>query len=199
MAGKSKIVNTHTLVASYLGSQMRKERRNVRPEGVPLRVWYCPQITSWSLRGVTSLVQCGGVRSMQVDGRLPTGQRQGDVVIHSLTANIGQFGLHSNSLVHFFLWGANVFTLGSKEHYFRSRNLALPQDSHSLRWSTCDLWTVRNNCSALRSFRPVAHRTVTSAMANVYLANWTPARATLTQSDKPSDNHKGSSQDNLRW
>jgi hypothetical protein len=26
-------------------------------------------------------------------------------VIHSLTANIGQFGLHCNSLVHFFLWG----------------------------------------------------------------------------------------------
>jgi hypothetical protein len=30
---------------------------------------------------------------MQVDGRLPIGQRQGDVVIHNLTANIGQFGL----------------------------------------------------------------------------------------------------------
>jgi hypothetical protein len=29
---------------------------------------------------------------MQVDGRLPTGQRYGDVVIHSLTANNGQFG-----------------------------------------------------------------------------------------------------------
>jgi hypothetical protein len=29
---------------------------------------------------------------MQVDGRLHTGQRQEDVVIHSLTANIGQFG-----------------------------------------------------------------------------------------------------------
>jgi hypothetical protein len=26
---------------------------------------------------------------MQVDGRLPTGQRYGDVVIHNLTANIG--------------------------------------------------------------------------------------------------------------
>jgi hypothetical protein len=51
---------------------------------------------------------------MQVDGRLPIGQRW-DVVIHSLTANIGQF-MHCNSLVHFFLWGAKFFTLDSKEH-----------------------------------------------------------------------------------
>jgi hypothetical protein len=29
---------------------------------------------------------------MQVDGRLPIGHRLGHVVIHSLTANIGQFG-----------------------------------------------------------------------------------------------------------
>jgi hypothetical protein len=29
---------------------------------------------------------------MQVDRRLPIGQRSGDVVIHNLTANIGQFG-----------------------------------------------------------------------------------------------------------
>jgi hypothetical protein len=29
---------------------------------------------------------------MQMEGRLPIGQRNGDVVIHSLTANIGQFG-----------------------------------------------------------------------------------------------------------
>jgi hypothetical protein len=39
---------------------------------------------------------------MQVDGKLPIGQRQGDAVFHSLTANIGQFK-HCNSLVHFFL------------------------------------------------------------------------------------------------
>jgi hypothetical protein len=31
----------------------------------------------------------GGVQSMQVDGRLPVGQRYRDVVIYSLTANIG--------------------------------------------------------------------------------------------------------------
>jgi hypothetical protein len=62
-------------------------------------------------------------------------------VIDSLTANIGQFK-HCNSLVHFFVWGANVFTLDSNEHYFRSRNHALPQDSHSLWGSTRDLWTV---------------------------------------------------------
>jgi hypothetical protein len=29
---------------------------------------------------------------MQVDRRLPIGQRKDDVVIHSITANIGQFG-----------------------------------------------------------------------------------------------------------
>jgi hypothetical protein len=69
---------------------------------------------------------------MQVDGRFPIGQRQGAVLIHSLPANIGQFK-NCNSLVHFFLCGSNVFTLDSNEHYFRSRNLALPQDSHSLR------------------------------------------------------------------
>jgi len=78
---------------------------------------------------------------MQVDGRLPIGKRQGDVVFHSLTANIGQFK-QCNSLVHFFLWEANVFTLVSNEHYFRSRNLALPQDPYSLRGSTRDLWIV---------------------------------------------------------
>jgi hypothetical protein len=32
---------------------------------------------------------------MQVDRRLPIGQRYGDVVTHSLTANIGQFGFWS--------------------------------------------------------------------------------------------------------
>jgi hypothetical protein len=36
---------------------------------------------------------------MQVDGRLAIGQRQEDVVIHSLTANIGQFK-HCNSIVY---------------------------------------------------------------------------------------------------
>jgi hypothetical protein len=36
----------------------------------------------------------------------------------------------------------NVFILGSNEHYFCSQNLALPQDTHSLQGSTCDLRTV---------------------------------------------------------
>jgi hypothetical protein len=62
-------------------------------------------------------------------------------VIHSLTANIGQFK-HCNSLVHFFLKGANIFTLDSNELYFCSRKFTLPQDSHSLQRSTRDLWTV---------------------------------------------------------
>jgi hypothetical protein len=65
---------------------------------------------------------------------------------YSLTAKIGQFK-HCNSLVHFFLWGTNVLALDSNEHYFRSRNLALTQDSHSLRGSTRDLWTV-HGCSS---------------------------------------------------
>jgi hypothetical protein len=61
--------------------------------------------------------QCsaGGVQSMQVDGRVTTGQRYTDVVIHSLTVNIGQFK-HCNSLVNFFRLGANIFTLDSDEH-----------------------------------------------------------------------------------
>jgi Flp pilus assembly protein TadB len=37
---------------------------------------------------------------------------------------------------------ANVFTLYSNEHYFRLRNRALPQDSHSSRGPTRDLCTV---------------------------------------------------------
>jgi hypothetical protein len=52
---------------------------------------------------------------------------------------------HCNSLINFFLWGANVFTLDGNEHYFRCRNRALPQDSHSLRSSTRDLWTLAND------------------------------------------------------
>jgi hypothetical protein len=61
--------------------------------------------------------------------------------MYNLTANIGHLGLHCNSLVHSFLLRANVFTFDSNEHYFRSRNRALPQDSHSLRASTRDLLT----------------------------------------------------------
>jgi hypothetical protein len=41
---------------------------------------------------------------MKVDGRLAVGQRQGDEVVRSLTANIGQFK-PCNSLVHFFFEG----------------------------------------------------------------------------------------------
>jgi hypothetical protein len=58
-----------------------------------------------------------------------------------------------NSLVHFFLRGVNVFTLDSNEHYFRSRNLALPQDSHSLRGTTRDLWTVFAYCCGVTLYR----------------------------------------------
>jgi hypothetical protein len=77
---------------------------------------------------------------MQVDRRLHIGQQR-DVVIHSLTAHIGQFK-HCNRLVHFFLWGANVFTLGSNKYYFCLQNCALPEDLHSLRGSTRDLWII---------------------------------------------------------
>jgi hypothetical protein len=62
-------------------------------------------------------------------------------VIYSLTANIGQFGSNVTALFIFFR-GENVFRLGSEEYYLRSQNLALPQDSHSLRGSTRNLWTV---------------------------------------------------------
>jgi hypothetical protein len=69
---------------------------------------------------------------MLVDGRFSIGQRQENVMIRSVTANIGQFK-HCNCLVHFFLCWVNFFMLDSNEHYFRSRNLELPQESHSLR------------------------------------------------------------------
>jgi hypothetical protein len=39
---------------------------------------------------------------MQVDGRLPTGQRLEDVVIYSLTANIGQFKRCNSLFISFF-------------------------------------------------------------------------------------------------
>jgi hypothetical protein len=54
---------------------------------------------------------------MQVDGRLPTAQRQEDVLIHSLTANMGQFGSIVTALfISFFdgqmfsLWIVTNFT-----------------------------------------------------------------------------------------
>jgi hypothetical protein len=66
-----------------------------------------------------------------VDGRLPTGQRYGDVVIHSLTANIG----HVHALLISFFDG-RMFSR------WILTNIALPQNSHSLRGSTRDMWTV---------------------------------------------------------
>jgi hypothetical protein len=58
-------------------------------------------------------VQCGGEYGAcrWTEDFLLTRDKRG-VVIHSLTANIRQFK-HCNSLVHFFLWRANVFTLDS--------------------------------------------------------------------------------------
>jgi hypothetical protein len=91
-------------------------------------------------------------------------------VIHSLTANIGQFK-HCNSLVNFFLWRANVFTLDSNERYFRSRNLALSQDSHSLRGSTRDMWTVLiMNCACGTAFTCRSWRD--SWLLRLVYANW---------------------------
>jgi hypothetical protein len=85
---------------------------------------------------------------VQVDRGLPIGQRQREVVIHNLTANIGQFK-HCDRLFHLFRLEGNVFTLDCNEHYLRSRNLTLPQDAHSLRGSTRDLWTVCRKCYPL--------------------------------------------------
>jgi hypothetical protein len=53
----------------------------------------------------------------------------------------------------FIFLSVNVFTLDSSEHYLRSRNRALPQDSHSLRGSTRDLWTVRTMVTAYKITR----------------------------------------------
>jgi hypothetical protein len=82
---------------------------------------------------------------MQVDVRLPVSQRYGDIVIHRLLQTSGSLSVVTALFIFFYLGGecwANVFTLYSKKHYFRSRNRALPQDSHSLLGSTGDLWTV---------------------------------------------------------
>jgi hypothetical protein len=46
----------------------------------------------------------------------------------------------------------NVFTLDSNEHSFRSGNLVLPQDSHYLRGSARDLWTVDMHVNGDGSF-----------------------------------------------
>jgi hypothetical protein len=65
---------------------------------------------------------------------------------------------HCNSLVNFFIWGANIFELDSNENYFRSRHLALPQDSHTLQGLTRDLWTVpllRDQPSAGSEMKPL--------------------------------------------
>jgi hypothetical protein len=105
--------------------------------------WYCPQVTSWSLQSeyVLSALR-GEYKAWRWTEDVPIGQRYEDVTIHSLTANIN----HCNKLVHFFLWGANVFTFDSNEHYFLSWNLTLPKDSHPLRRSTRYLWTVAGLC-----------------------------------------------------
>jgi hypothetical protein len=105
---------------------------------------------------------------MQVNGKLPIGQRYRDVVSHSLTANIGQFK-QCNSLVLFFLWGANVFTLDSNEHYFRSRNRALPQDSYSLRGSARDLWTVALPSALFQWYSPGGTRRHLRGYVKLYI------------------------------
>jgi hypothetical protein len=98
----------------------------------------CPQITRWSLRGVNFLSAVRGSTKHAVGRKTyywSAIRRRSDSQ-HNCKHRA------CSCLVHFFLWGNNIFTLDSNEHYFRSRNLALPQDLHCLRRSTCDLWTV---------------------------------------------------------
>jgi hypothetical protein len=63
-------------------------------------------------------VQCGGSTEHAGGRRTSYWSAIRDVVIHSLDANIG----HVHALF-IFLSGANVSTLDSNEHYFRSRKL----------------------------------------------------------------------------
>jgi hypothetical protein len=115
---------------------------------------YCTQIRSWSLRGVSffsavrgSTKHAGGRKTFYWSA---IRRRSGSYPNCKHRAVLK----HCNSLVHYFLWVINVFTLDSDEHYFRSRNCALPQDSHSLRGSTRDPWTVY---SPKHIFRPFLH------------------------------------------
>jgi hypothetical protein len=67
---------------------------------------------------------------MQVDGRLPIGQRQEDVVIHGLTANIGQFGNIVTALLIYFFDGrmfsrwivTNITSASGTLHCRKTRN-----------------------------------------------------------------------------
>jgi hypothetical protein len=98
---------------------------------------YCSQITSWYQRGIIVL--------SAVRGEYKACRWTEDFLLVSdkdPNCKHRTVWKHLNSLDHLFLCGANVFTLDSNEYYFHSRNLALPQDSHSLRVSTRDLWTV---------------------------------------------------------
>jgi hypothetical protein len=76
----------------------------------------------------------GGVQSMRVERTLPIGQRYGDVVIHSLTANIGQFGIHCNKFISFFdgrmfsRWMVtNITSVRGTMHY---RKVRIPCGEH---------------------------------------------------------------------
>jgi hypothetical protein len=103
---------------------------------------YRPQITSWSRRYVNVLSALRGEYKAcrwTEDSYWSAMRRRSDLQPNCKHRAVWK---QCNSLVHFIIWGVNAFRLGINEDYFRSRNLALPQDSHSLMGSTRDLWTV---------------------------------------------------------
>jgi hypothetical protein len=64
---------------------------------------------------------------MQVDGRLHVSQQQGDVVIHNLTANIGQFeGIVTALLIYFFEEHWRVMNITSARGTLHCRKTRIP-------------------------------------------------------------------------
>jgi hypothetical protein len=74
-------------------------------------------------------------------------------VIHSLTAKIG----HVHDLLISFFEGRMISRWIVTN--IRSRNIALPQDSHSLRRSTRDLWNVGEDVESSSIVIPTIHET----------------------------------------
>jgi hypothetical protein len=105
---------------------------------------YCPQTASWSLRGVNVLSAVRGeFRACRwKQDFLLVSDKETYWFIAWLQTSGSSVLIISIVTALFICLGVNVFTLDSNAHYFRSRNRALPQDSHSLRGPTRDLWTV---------------------------------------------------------
>jgi hypothetical protein len=78
---------------------------------------------------------------MQVDGRLYSGLRYGDVLIHNLTANIRQFGSIVTALYISFFEG-QMFSRWIVANITSARGTLHCRKTHSLRGSTRDRLTI---------------------------------------------------------